>query len=129
MNILVENIKYRDNAIIEIALNIPKELKLKPAELLLTRRAKHRNKSIAYSQKISLDNSVTINLNDLYHLKGESVSVEEIVDVAITAEEQLYELSLADFDVTKIKYMNEKVWGTHWIKPYSTNKKKSCHLH
>ncbi|MEK1831910.1 hypothetical protein AAAC51_32495 [Priestia megaterium] len=123
MNLLVENIKYRDSAIIEIALNIPKELKLKPAELLLTRRAKHRNKSITYSQQISLDDSVTINLNDLKHLKGNSVSVEEIVDVAIKVEEQLYELSLADFDVTKIKYMNEKVWGTHWIKPYSTNKK------
>ncbi|MEH7289124.1 DUF6270 domain-containing protein [Priestia megaterium] len=123
MNLLVENIKYRDSAIIEIALNIPKELKSKPAELLLTRRAKHKNKSITYSQQISLDDSVIINLNDLKHLKGNSVSVEEIIDVAIKAEEQLYELSLADFNVTKIKYMTEKVWGTHWIKPYSTNKK------
>ncbi|NGY89327.1 hypothetical protein F6Y05_41125 [Bacillus megaterium] len=92
MNILVENIQYRDSAIIEIALDIPKEIKSKQAELLLTRRAKHKNKSITYSQEISLDHPVIINLNDLKHLKGNSVSVEEIIDVAIKAEEQLYEL-------------------------------------
>ncbi|NGY75604.1 hypothetical protein F6Y02_02135 [Bacillus megaterium] len=95
---------------------------------MLTRRAKHKNKSITYSQEISLDHPVIINLNDLKHLKGNSVSVEEIIDVAIKAEEQLYELSLADFNVIKIKYMNEKygeLIGSNRIAQI----KNSCHLH